>query len=320
MLDAALDGSIAHATGRSRNLRDLLRDDVGMKPVKGLDWGLARLDRDVGAIPEAALTILGASPGVGKTSLALTVLLHLATAGVPVLIFSLEMSEAQLMHTLAARGARVSAGRLRRLGYCGLHPDERARMEGWMAALYDKASPCLYVETRHNRIAEIAAHARRMQRQHGIVLVVVDYLQLISREPGEESRRLGIDATVNALKRLAKDSGLSVMLLSQLSRSPTNEPPTMSRLKESGGIEEAADMILLLHRPQFRQWDTCQDCGGAQVANCQRCHGDGQVSRDTRLDVHVEKNKFGPAGFACKFTWDGPYMTISEWRESDAER
>lgn len=294
------------------SLRDFLKDDVGLKSVQAFEWGWPSLDKYTGGIPEGALTTIGAYPGVGKTTMAVSVLMHLAKQGIPVAIFSAEMSAAQLIQTIIARESLVSVQKIRKSGVYGLDDTARQRVIDKAVSL---AMLPLYLIPGPTSAREISSTARILQRRHGIKVVAVDYLQLLKRGADEESRRLGIDQALATLKALALTTGMSVLVMSQLARGQNHggkSKPSSELLKESGGIKETSDLILVLDRPHFRESEECTFCAGGGNTMCPQCSGTGHIDKDTILSISVEKNKFGPAGHTYNLAWHGEHMRIAE--------
>ena len=306
LLSAALEATTDTGTQDSGRLSEFLERRVGLMGAKSLPWGIDKLDRRIGGLPEGSLVIVGAYPSEGKTAFTTCVLTKLAKAGVPVGLFSVEMSAAQINMALLGRESGLGMAHVMR-GIGEMNDDEITRLTRAKHVL-DKLP--FWMDASPVSVNEVAAQSRVWKRKHGIKVVAVDYLQLLKRQTGEENRRIGIDASVNALKGLAQTTGLTVILLSQLARGNDYAAHASSnKLKESGGINEAADLILMVSRPNRQEAGICPECNGAGHSFCPMCHGDGSISQDTEMKVVCEKNKFGPIG-KCTLGWTGKTMSI----------
>ena len=220
------------------------------KEPPGLSVGWETLDRATGGglKPENLCVVAGAT-SVGKSSLALQFAANVGAAGGSVALFSYEMSRAELAQRVLSRWSGVNGLRISDARY--LQGGEWERLETAAAETADwGAGLILYAGGHH--VAEIAGAVRRQEHKAGkqVALVVVDYLQRMPLERGD-SHRNRIDNTVTGLKNLARDMGLPVMLVSQLSREHQRrgEQPSLADLKESSAIEQEADVVILLHRP-----------------------------------------------------------------------
>ncbi len=212
--------------------------------LEGLSTGLQELDFMTTGIRAGELWVTGALPGRGKTAFATQVAVTNVTQGHPVLFFSLEMSKHELIRRIVAMGSRVGATSVRRLR--GISPEKWETVKEYAAEiskwpLYIDDSPSLTP-------AQLCAKARAAIRRHKIELMVVDYLQLMTGQGKELRERVGFSA--NALRVLAKSTGVPILLLSQLRRpAGLNDRPSMLELRESGEIEAHANTVLLLYQP-----------------------------------------------------------------------
>lgn len=215
--------------------------------VTGLSTGLEPLDRMTTGFHEGEMNVIAARPGVGKTSLALNMARHIATQGKGVVVFfSLEMTARDLAKRLISSMAGV-----------GIQPI----IDGTLAAHFyddlDKAAadlsnlPIFIDDTASISSAEIRAKTRRLAQREkgGIAAVFVDYLQLMQGDEGVENHQLKVAKNSSDLKGLAKDLKIPVMVLSQLSRGAAKRegPPRLSDLRDSGAIEQDADIVMFLH-------------------------------------------------------------------------
>ena len=215
---------------------------VQVGALAGLSMGLPTLDNMTTGIRPGELVVAGALPGRGKTSFGMQVAATAAGRGVPVLVFSLEMTCVEIVRRVL--GTRFGAWTLRTL---------RDTNEGTWNAIVKHAAdvatlPLFVDDTSSLTAAELAARGRAAVRERGIKLIVVDYLQLLRGPEREIRERVGNAA--NILRQLAKDTQVPVLALSQLRRPGNlNDKPTMLDLKESGDIEAHAHTVLLLYQP-----------------------------------------------------------------------
>lgn len=217
----------------------------------GIPAGLSALDKETGGWRAPDLVIIAARPAMGKTALALKVAMGAAQAGTPVAVFSLEMSRSQLVHRMVCMQAGVN-GQFARNGK--LSQDDFRRMcevQGAVDALdiYIDDTPALSV-------MEVRAYARRLKMQRNIGLVVVDYLQLMKgSDRVGRNREQEVAEISSGLKAIAKELQVPVIALAQLSRAVEtrggSKRPQMSDLRESGAIENDADMVIFPYRPEY---------------------------------------------------------------------
>jgi replicative DNA helicase len=190
---------------------------------------------------------------MGKTSLALNIAENVAlNQGLPVAVFSLEMQKEALLLRLLASQARVNAHHFRtgRLG-----KEEWAKISSALSRLAD--APLWIDDSASCTVLEMAAKLRRLKREHNLAFVVVDYLQLIASRGRFSNRNEVVSSISRALKGLAKELRVPVMVLSQLTRAPEREDrkPQLADLRESGAIEQDADVVLFIHRPNIYKKD-----------------------------------------------------------------
>lgn len=229
----------------------------------GTSTGLLKFDEMTGGMRGGELIILAARPAMGKTALALNIAVHVATSRTPkaVAVFSLEMSKESLMTRLICSKARVNQQRFR-VGH--LDREERGRLMGAASDLFE--APVFIDDTSSTTIMELNAKLRKLRnslQNSGIPLglVVVDYLQLMpTPNLGRNSNRtLEVGALSRGMKLMAKDLDVPFLVLSQLSRAPEqrigDHRPQLSDLRESGSIEQDADMVAFIFRPEVYQKD-----------------------------------------------------------------
>jgi len=230
-------------------------EERGFTPVTAegevpfVETGFIDLDRILGGLQRSDLIILAARPSMGKTSLALNVALNAAsTQHARIAIFSLEMSKEQLVQRLLASESGVDSQRIRLGHEAQSHAEERLVMDavGKLAELpvHIDDSPII-------RMPEIRSKARRLQSERGIDLIIVDYLQLITGSSNSQNRVQEISEISRSLKLLARELGVPVLTCSQLSRAVemrSPKIPQLADLRESGSIEQDADVVLFIYR------------------------------------------------------------------------
>ncbi len=227
--------------------------DLGAEDVTGVRTGFYDIDRMTAGLQKGDLIVLAARPSMGKTALALNIAEHVAVhEGLPVLVFSMEMGASQLALRLVGSLGRIDQQHLRTGKLAG---DEWTRLTEAVDRL--KQAQVYIDETPALTAAELRARSRRMARQFGgtLGLIVVDYLQLMSGSAsGDENRATEIGEISRGLKALAKELQCPVMALSQLNRSVesrNDKRPMMSDLRESGAIEQDADVIMFIYRDEY---------------------------------------------------------------------
>jgi replicative DNA helicase len=225
--------------------------------VSGLSTGFTKFDEMTGGLHGGELFILAARPSMGKTALALNIAQHVAThpkVRKPVAVFSLEMSSASLLTRLLCAGARVDQHKFR-AGY--LNADERRRLQVALADLTE--APLFIDDTAGVHLMDIHAKLRRLKVQHGLSLVVIDYLQLMSSRGRSENRNQEVSAISRGLKLMAKELDVPFVVLSQLSRASEmrvgDHKPQLSDLRDSGSIEQDADLVAFIFREEVYKRD-----------------------------------------------------------------
>jgi len=231
-----------------RTLDLLDRMKLSSTGVTGLSTGFVDLDLQLTGFHRGELIVLAARPGVGKTSLAMNIALHVALKeALPVGIFSLEMPADQLLMRLLAASARVDMKRLRG-GRLTAHDEEK--FQEVAGSLFN--APLFIDDTGALSPFDLRAKARRLKQKHAqLGLLVVDYLQLMHQKGKVESRQLEVSEISRSLKALAKELDCPVLALSQLNRKVEERKggrPMLSDLRESGAIEQDADVVMFIHR------------------------------------------------------------------------
>ncbi len=231
------------------NIETLEEKQGNRSLVTGVPTGFSHLDNLTSGFQNSDLIILAARPSMGKTALALNIARNAAVdAGIPVAIFSLEMSKEQLSLRMLCSEARIDSSRLRG-GFFSMEDWHRLTDAAGVlseAAIYIDDSPSLTA-------MEIRAKARRLKMDKNIGLIVIDYLQLMQGRASAERRDLEISEISRSLKALAKELDLPVLALSQLNRmleQRTDKRPRLSDLRESGALEQDADVVAFIYRDE----------------------------------------------------------------------
>ncbi len=261
----------------------------------GIPTGFALLDKMLSGLQKSQLIVVAGRPGMGKTSFALNVAQHVAVAeGAPVAVFSLEMAREQLALRMMCSEALVDSQKTR-VG--GLTHEDFDRL--YVAVTQLGAAPIYIDDSPAITVMEMLAKSRRLKKDKGLGLVVIDYLQLMSGKDRRENRQQEISAMTRSLKIMAKELELPVMLLSQLSRASEkrdSKRPLLSDLRESGSIEQDADVVLFLHRENYYNKEA-----------------------DNISQIIVAKQRSGPTG-EINVGWRGDqtrFMELSAQAESD---
>ncbi|MBC7533033.1 MAG: replicative DNA helicase [Oligoflexus sp.] len=220
--------------------------------VTGVTTGFNDLDSLTGGMQGSDLVILAARPGMGKTAFVLNIAANAAMAGQKVAIFTLEMSKEQLMSRILASISRVDSSRLRK---GDLTDEEQDRLMEGARRIYEKKDYLGIDETPGISLMELRSRCRRFHKENGLDMVVIDYLQLMTAGTGKsESREREISEISMGLKNLAKELHIPVIALAQLNRGVEQRPdkrPKLSDLRESGSMEQDADMIMFIYRDEY---------------------------------------------------------------------
>jgi replicative DNA helicase len=243
---------------------DLLYNRQGDSDVTGVATGFIDLDRMTSGLQPGELVIVAGRPSMGKTSFALNIAEHAAlSSGLPVGVFSMEMAATQLVMRMIGSVGKLDQHKLRT---GRLHDDDWQRLTHTVGKLNE--APIHIDETAALNPLELRARARRLHRQYKkLGLIVIDYIQLMSASGTGENRATEISEISRSLKALAKELDAPVIALSQLNRSLEQRPnrrPVMSDLRESGAIEQDADVILFIYRDEVYNPDTA-DKGVAEI-------------------------------------------------------
>ncbi|MFO0973118.1 MAG: replicative DNA helicase [Phycisphaerae bacterium] len=269
--------------GKALHVREVLEETFRQiearegRRITGVPTGFTELDDLTGGLQNGDMVVVAARPSMGKTALALSMAEHCAAdEGLATVFFSMEMSKQQVaLRLLSARG-RVEGHKIRR-GM--ISAEEQAQLAVICGELCERP---LYVDDSTNMtVMELRAKARRLWMMHGVKIIFVDYMQLMA-DPryARESRQQEISAISRGLKALARELNIPVVALAQLNRDPekrNDNRPRMSDLRESGAIEQDADVIILLHREEYYQ-----------THRGRRAGGDGEAERaDEAIDPEI---------------------------------
>ena len=269
ILDNAESSIFALAEDRVKaglvSIKDVVKDNFERlerifregKSITGISTGYGELDKLLSGLQPSELIILAARPSQGKTALALNFAENIAIrGGEPVAIFSLEMSKESLLQRLIASVAQIDAHKFRTRH---LSKEDWRRMTEALGGI--SSAPVWIDDAGSNSVLEIGAKARRLMRDKGLKLLIVDYLQLITARGRFNSRQEEVSSISRNLKGLAKELKIPVLVLSQLTRAPEREErgPQLSDLRESGAIEQDADVVMFIYRPNFYKKDAAPE-------------------------------------------------------------
>jgi len=235
-----------------KSVKELLPDTIKMieklyrtkTPYTGIPSGFAELDSMTSGFQDSELVIIGARPSQGKTALALTIAAHTAIhEKIPTAFFSLEMADTALMQRMVASEARIASEKIR----TGLmkHSDFQSLIDA-AGRIYD--APLYIIDMPNMKLLDLRTLARRLRTEKDVRIIFVDYLTLVTHENTELPRWEQIASISRSLKALARELRIPVVALSQLKREAEGKQPTLADLRESGSIEQDADLILFLHR------------------------------------------------------------------------
>ncbi len=268
--------------------------------ITGVATGFPDLDRMTTGLQKGDLIIVAARPSMGKTSWVMNVAQTAAIEhNVPVAIFSLEMSKEQLVQRLLCSEGRVDAQKLRR---GRLSPEEYQRLAA--AAGHLNTAPLWIDDSPGATVLEMRAKARRLKAETDLGLLVIDYMQLMSGGGRSESRVQEVSQISRSLKALAREIDVPVVALSQLSRAPeqrNDRRPQLSDLRESGSIEQDADLVMFLYRPEYYFGPVDKDGN----------------SLEGQAELIVSKQRNGPTGSVSLFFHKAYTRFDSATRESE---
>lgn len=262
---------------------------AGGGTASGVPTGFTELDDLTRGLHGGQMVVIAARPSIGKSTLALDFARSAALKHKqPTVFFSLEMSRSEIMMRLLSAGTEIQLSNLRS-GQLGQGAWDK--LGPYMAVASE--SPLFIDDSPNLSMMEIRAKARRLKQQHGLELVIIDYLQLMTSGKRVENRQVEVSEFSRQMKLLAKELEVPVVALSQLNRGPeqrADKKPMLSDLRESGSIEQDADVVILLHREDFY---------------------DKQSPRAGEADLHVAKHRNGPTG-TVKVAFQGHYSRFTD--------
>ena len=301
VLDAAEQAIFEIAQSRQKRdfepLRDILWENIQKIDelatleggLTGVTTGFLDLDAKTSGLQRSDLVMLAARPSMGKTAFALNIAQRAALSGkAKVLIFSLEMSKEQLSQRLLSMESRVEMQKLK------TGTLDRSDWDSIHVALDRLSQAEIFIDdTPGVTIMEIKNKCRRLKAESGLDLVVIDYLQLMSYDGKTESRQQEISSLSRFLKQLAREMDCPILVLSQLSRAPelrTDHRPILSDLRESGSIEQDADIVMFLYRDEYYNPET---------------------EKPNTCEVIIAKQRSGPTG-TIEVAWLGKYTRFAD--------
>ncbi len=269
-------------TSSYRSVKEIVPDAMKMieqlaknkNQYTGIPSGFAELDSMTSGFQDSELVIIGARPSVGKTAFALNIATHMALRErVPVCFFSLEMSDISLTYRILSSEARIDSEKVK----SGLiKPSDIQSLMDAASRIYD--APMYIVDIPNIKLLDLRSLARRMKSEKDVKIIFVDYITLITHENQDLPRWEQISSISRSLKALARELRIPVIALSQLKREAEGKQPSLADLRESGSIEQDADLIMFLHRE--REIDKRRD----------------ERSPYTPTDLFVAKHRNGPVG------------------------
>lgn len=262
-------------------LKDVIKDSFQMieqlydkkETVTGVPSGFKELDEMTTGLQKSDLIIIGGRPSMGKTAFSLNIAQHVGVnMKEPVAVFSLEMSKEQLAFRMLCSEAMVDSNNIRK-GF--IRKDDWHKLTSAAGKLAE--SPIFIDDSSAISVLEMRAKARRLKVEHGLSLIIVDYLQLMRGRGNAERREQEISEISRSLKGLAKELRVPVIALSQLNRGVEtrtgNKKPTLADLRESGAIEQDADVIIFLYRDEVYNRDSNDNKGKAEIIIAKQRNG-----------------------------------------------
>jgi replicative DNA helicase len=281
------------STGTAKQIKDLLMDALAAidsrkgNTITGIPTGYEELDHLLSGLHEGEMIIIAGRPSMGKTSFAMNIAERIGVdSKIPVAIFSLEMSDVQLTERLLCSRAKVDSQLVR---HGSLDPNDYKELVTTCGELNE--APIFIDDTPGMTPLEIRAKARRLKSAHDIGCIVIDYLQLMSLSSRIDSRQQEISTISRYLKAMARELKVPVIVLSQLNRAAEQREdhrPRMSDLRESGSIEQDADVVILLHREDYYH------------------RNETEYEPDHKALVIIAKQRNGPTG-AIELSFLGQY-------------
>lgn len=266
-------GDFTHASKIVLETLSQIRDRMDNKgKLTGLSTGFSLLDFYTSGLQRSDLIYLAARPSMGKTAFALNIAGHVALReNANVAIFSLEMSNTQLMQRMVCSEACVDLTKVRQ---GDLSPQEWMSLSDAASRLHNSG---IYIDdTGAASISDVRAKTRRLKAEHGLDLILIDYLQLMSSKRHSENRQVEISEMSRGLKALARELDCPIICLSQLSRAPDSRPdhhPQLADLRESGSIEQDADIVMFLYREHYYTPDDEENINNAELMVAKQRNG-----------------------------------------------
>ena len=301
-VDDVINDNIASQT---KDINQVIKEAIpelmshGHGQSSGITSGLIDLDDMTKGFQPSALIILAARPAMGKTALMTTIIKACARSGSACAIFSLEMDSFSLFCRMVSEDIKVSSNVLTTKQ---LTDYQKKLLNDGVVKLQDL--PIFIDDQPNTTITEIRTKLKRLKQKHDIKFAVIDYLQLMSGSKKSQSREQEISEISRGLKLVAKELKIPIMALSQLNRSVEQRGgqkiPELSDLRESGSIEQDADMVMFIHRPEY--YGLTHDEDGNSV--------------EGRADLYIRKHRNGKVGMV-KTKFEGQYTAFYNWDESN---
>jgi replicative DNA helicase len=267
--------------------------------MTGVSTGLKDLDAELAGLHRSDLVVLAGRPGMGKSALASNIGFHVASEGATVAFFSLEMSAEQVANRIVAEQAGINSRDVREGKLSSGQMDRVLAIAQQLEAL-----PLFVDETPAISIAGLRTRARRLKRMHGLGLVIVDYLQLVDAQRRKQDNRVQeVSEITRGLKTLAKELDVPVLALSQLSRNVeqrSDKRPQLSDLRDSGTIEQDADVVMFIYREEYYR----------------RLQGQDWSDVAGQAELNIAKQRHGPTGMV-KLHFDGATTKFSDVDRND---
>ncbi len=293
-----------HAETLDQLLNDAIRqlEENEGRIITGISTGYPQLDEITSGFQNSEMIVVAGRPSMGKTALALNIAENMVARDVPVAIFSLEMSRQQLTQRLLSSRSAVSGHKIRR----NMLSDRD--MEAILQAANDLMQRPLYIDdTPGLSIMQLRAKARRLKQSHEIGAIFVDYLQLMTSGRRAESRQQEVSEISRGIKALARELNVPVICLSQLNRAAEQREghrPRMSDLRESGSIEQDADVVAMLHRESYYHIND-------------QSWMEANEDKQSLAELIIAKQRNGPTA-TVKLSWDNTCTRFYDWTDSYA--
>lgn len=272
------------------------RAEEGSRFATGVPTGFMDLDEKMLGLQPGEMIIIAGRPSMGKTAFALNISQRMATRGYPVGLFSLEMTREQVAQRMLSAEAGVDAQRMRR---SQLSEDDFRSLFSACSRLTE--APMYVDDTPGLSVLALRTKARRMKARHDVQAIIIDYIQLMTAS-SRESRQQEVSEISRGIKALARELRVPVICLSQLNRASENREshrPRMSDLRESGSLEQDADVVMLLHREDYYH------------------QGDSEYDQTNLAQIILAKQRNGPTG-TIELKWDGMTTSFRNYSAADA--